>query len=94
MLIIIALVMVVVLIYNTCAGSDVVQRIDKTLPDSTSAPFEIVTVTKTYMAQRAIFNDDKSVTMSSWYERDNKKWIFHEESITLPSLLHPVINRR
>jgi len=93
-LILIALIGIGALIYQTCAGTQLIQRIDKTLPDSAAAPFEITTMTRIYMARVATKNEDGSVRLTGWYVKDGKKWIYHEETITLPPLLHPVISKR
>ena len=93
-LILVALIAVGFLIYVTCAGTPLIQKIDKSLPDSAAAPFEIPTKTKVYLAQKAILNEDESVTMHGWYERDSDKWVLHEGSVTLPKVLRPYINKR
>ena len=93
-LILVAIIAVGVLIYSTCAGSPLIQRIDKTKPDESTAPYTVATQTKLYMAERATLNDDSSVTMSGWYEKDGSQWIFHEKEITLPPLLRPRIGKR
>lgn len=94
LLVLVAIVAIGVIIYQTCAGTPLIQRIDKTVPDKMVAPFEVPTVTKSYLAQEAALNDDGSVTMSGWYERDGDRWVLHEEVVTLPPVLRPRVNRR
>lgn len=93
-MVLVILVAVVVIGYSTCAGGNVIQRIDKSEPDKSVAPYKVATKTKTYLAEYAQLNDDKSVTMSGWYQRESDKWVRHEEPITLPPVLHPVILQR
>lgn len=93
-LVVVALIAVGVLIYSTCAGTAIIQTIDKTMPDASVAPFEVATITKLYKARFAVLNEDKSVTMTNWYEKDGKKWVPREGSITLPPVLRPRISRR
>lgn len=94
LLILAALIGVGVLIYTTCSGTPLIQRIDKTLPDDTVAPFQVFTETHLYYARDAIQNADGSVTMSGWYEQNNGRWVLREGSTTIPKVLHPRINRR
>jgi len=93
-LVIVAIIGVGIVVYSTCAGSPLIQSIDKTLPAVETAPFEVPTVTRTYIAQRATANDDGSVTMRNWYQRENKKWVYYEGAITLPSVVKPRIRQR
>ena len=93
-LLVIALLGLVVIIYQTCAGNDIIQRIDKTEPSQQAAIFEVPTKTRTYLAQKAVLNSDNSVTMINWYEKDGGKWVYHEGSITLPSMLRPRVQKR
>lgn len=93
-LILVALIAIGLLIYSTCAGSPLIQRIDKTLPDAATAPFEVSTITKIYYAQQAYQNEDNSVTMLRWYERQEKKWVYQTESFTIPPVLKPRIGNR
>lgn len=93
-LVLVAIIGVGVIIYQTCSGLPLIQKIDKTLPVVSEAPLEISTMTKNYMAQRAILNDEGSVTMYGWYDRVDGEWVFHEEKITLPKVLRPRIIKR
>jgi len=93
-LVLVAVIMFGVLIYITCSGQPLVQKIDKTLPDDIQAPYEVTTRTHLYYAAEAVENDDSSVTMSGWYERINEKWVLHEGEETLPPLLRPEVKRR
>lgn len=70
------------------------QRIDKTLPDAGTAPYEVITRTHFYYAVHAVANTDKSVTMTDWYEHVKDKWVFHKGSETIPPMLYPQIKRR
>ena len=93
-LILVGIIMLGVIIYITCSGSPLVQRIDNTLPDRIEAPYEVPTRTHLYYAEQATANDDKSVTMGGWYENMGNKWEFNEGEITLPAVLQPEIRRR
>ncbi len=93
-LLLVAVIAVGALVYNTCSGAGIITTIDKTLPSVTEAPFEVATITKIFQARRAVMNEDKSVTMTSWYERDGKKWVLREGSIILPPVLRPRISKR
>ena len=93
-LILVALISLGFVIYSTCAGTPLIQKIDKTLPDVSTAPYEVTTVTKLYIAQKAYSNEDDSVTMLRWYEKEDDKWIYRAESFTIPPVLNPRINRR
>lgn len=94
LLVVVMIIAVGVLAYATCAGTPIIQKIDKTLPDSKVAPYQVLTATKLYLSQEAVDNGDGSVTMNGWYVRVKDKWIFHEEAVTLPPVLHPKIERR
>lgn len=94
LLIIAAIIAVGALVYSSCAGQHIIQRIDKSEPDKAVAPFEVATESHIYLVERATLNDDKSVTITNWYNRENKKWVKYDGSITLPPLLKPRINKR
>ena len=95
LLIIVALVAIGLIVYQTCSGAPLVQRIDRMMPDESVAPYKVVTQTRVYVASRAENNADGTVTMVTWYNRDRKgKGVKHTESITLPAVLRPVISRR
>ena len=93
-LILVAIIMIGVLIFITCSGQPIIQKIDKTLPDDIMAPYEVTTRTHLYYATGATENDDGSVTMSEWYERIDDKWVLHNGEETLPPLLRPEVRRR
>ncbi len=93
-LLLVVVIAVGALVYSTCSGAAIITMIDKTLPSVTEAPFEVATITKIFQARRAVLNEDKSVTMTGWYERDGKKWVLREGSITLPPVLRPRISKR
>ena len=92
-LILISVIGIGVMVYTTCSGAPLVQRIDKTLPDVSAAPYEVSTVTHIYYARQAT-KDARGVTMLNWYERLNKKWVLHPEPITIPANLRPNISKR
>lgn len=81
-------------IYQACAAAPIIQKIDKTLPEVNIAPFSVTTETHVYYARVATLNEDKSVTMIGWYERDGKKWVYREGSIRLPPEWKPRIGKR
>lgn len=93
-LLIVAVLAIGVTVYSTCSGSSCIRRIDQTLPDATTAPYEVATQTTIYYAGQAYKNDDKSVTMLRWYERIDGKWKLQDDSITLPAVLKPRISNR
>lgn len=77
-----------------CGGGSCIKRIDKTLPETDDAPWEITTVTHLYYAKYAVVNSENSVTMTNWYDRVNGKWVYHKGEETLPELLKPIIKMR
>ncbi len=93
-LVVVGLVGLGIFVYQTCAGTPLIQRIDKVPPDETVAPYQIVTRTRTYYAQRAVANTDNSVTMWGWYEKIDGRWVLHNEEFTLKPVLRPSIGRR
>ncbi len=93
-LVLIAIVGVGILVYQTCSGSPLLQKIARTLPDKAAAPFEVSTVIKIYEAVQAVSNADGSVTMSGWYDKVGGKWLYHSEKITLLPVLKPKVNKR
>ncbi|MDD5511582.1 MAG: hypothetical protein PHI12_12340 [Dehalococcoidales bacterium] len=96
LLALLAVIAVIGFIFVTCSGTSGCncQRIDKTLPDVSAAPYRVPTVTHYYYAEKAVTNHDGSVTMTGWYERMNDKWFYHEDSETLPPVLKPRVERR
>src|SRR4030042_5900592 len=93
-LIIVAIILIGLLVYQTCSGHGLIQRIDKMEPEKTVAPFEVATQSHIYYAVLATLSTDKSVTMKGWDERVDGKWVKHDDSITLPKLLRPRISKR
>lgn len=93
-LLLVAVIATGVFVYQTCAGTPIVQKIDKTLPDKVTAPFEVQTMSKIYLSRSADLNEDGSVTMKDWYERDGVEWVLHQGAIVLPKLLRPKISER
>lgn len=97
LMIILAIVVVLALIIiaiSNCSGCNCVQRIDKTLPDNITVPYEVATRTHVYPATKATKNDDGSVTMWGWYEKIDNKWSRREGPDTLLPVLRPRISRR
>ena len=87
-------ILVGIVIFQNCSGNPFIERIDNTLPNIAEAPFQIITKTHLYYAEKAEMNPDESVTMVNWYENTGGKWIKHDESITLPAVMRPRINKR
>ena len=94
LLILAALIAIGVFIYQACAGSPFIERIDKTEPTMAAAPLRIPTQTRTYLAQQATKNDDGSVTMTRWYIRVDGTWEYHPEAFTISPLYNPRIQKR
>lgn len=94
-LIVVALLAGGLTIWQVCSGGpSCVERINKTVPDTSTAPYIVLTRTHFYYAQKAYENDDHSVTMMRWYEKFDDKWVFHGESFTIPTILQPKITNR
>lgn len=93
-LVLVAIIAVGLIIYQTCSGSPLVQRVDMMEPGIDVAPFIVPTATGGYYAREATLNDDDSVTMTDWYEYENNGWKFHTDSIRLPKALRPEVKRR
>lgn len=83
LLIVLALLMGVLFIFLTCSGGSCIQRIDKTLPSITSAPWEVMTPTHLYYSQNAT-ETKTGVLITNWYEKSNGKWVYHKGQIELP----------
>lgn len=90
---IVAIIAVGIIIYSTCSGSPLIRSIDKTAPGP-EITFEISTVTRTYLAEKAVQNDDGSVTMTHYYQREKKGWKEYKDTVTVPPVLRPRIQRR
>lgn len=93
-LVLVAIVGAGIIIYQSCAGAPLIQKIDKSMPSVTEAPLRVATQTKTYLAERAILTPGRAVTMFNWYEKDGEEWVFHKGRITLPSGWRPRISKR
>jgi hypothetical protein len=95
-LILAVLIVVILFVYLSCSGSSLLgcQRIDKSLPDISRAPFTISTRTGILYAKEASQNSDGSVVLTKWYEKVYDKWVFHEGPDTIPRVLKPVVKRR
>lgn len=94
--IIVGLIALIMIIYFSC--SDVAgcgcRTIDKTLPGVETAPYSVTTKTHLYYAKDAEYGPGGTVMMIYWYERDGGEWVLREESIVIPAVLCPVIERR
>lgn len=93
-LILIAIVAVGIIIYQSCAGTAIIQRIDRTLPDTTIAPYEVSTRTHIYQAEWARENEDGSATMTNWYTKLNGKWQLQKNTLPIPAVLRPQVRKR
>jgi len=93
-LVLIAVIAAGIAVYSTCSGSPLIQKIDKSIPDITVAPFIVATQTQNYYTRQAIQNTDGTVTMRGWYSWNKNKWILQENEITIPALLSPRIIKR
>lgn len=91
-MVIVAIIAIGIFIYQSCAGTPLIQRIDKNAPDAVST-YQVSTVTRIYYAKEAVKNPDGSVTLTDWYLKDRDKWEYHTGKLTIPPPLHPVINR-
>jgi len=93
-LVLVAIIGIGVIAYQTCSGNALIHRIDAEVPTAEVAPYPIYTATKIYYAEKATLNDDKSVTMTGWYENQGGKWVKESRTITLSWKLKPRIGRR
>lgn len=67
-------------------GGSCIKRIDKTLPDVNTAPWEIATPTHIYYAKEVIDNGTDSIDIVSWYEQVNNIWIYRNELLSLTEI--------
>jgi hypothetical protein len=93
-LLVIAVIMGGFFLFLTCSGGSCIQKIDQTLPNIKTVPWQISTVTNLYYSVNATENKDKSVTMTDWYEQVKGKWRFHKGNETLSAILQPKVSRR
>jgi len=94
LLILVGIIMAGVLFYSMCGGGSCVQRIDEMPPDITKAPWEVRTPTHLYYAEEARELPDGDVSMSGWYEQEKKKWVYHEDMVTLSKSIYGNISYR
>jgi hypothetical protein len=93
---VVALIVIGVFAYTTCSANTGCgcQKIDKSLPPVSAAPYTVTIKTGTLYAEKAITNENKSVTVYGWYEKINGKWVRHPGPDTLPPVLKPVIGAK
>jgi hypothetical protein len=92
-LVLLAVIMGIVLLINTCSGGSCIRKIDKSLPGITEVPWEVTTPTHLYYAKEASDNGE-SVTMNVWYEYLSRKWVKHSGNITLEKRIYGEITVR
>lgn len=82
------------------SGFNCVKKIDKSLPTTEQAPWEVTTPMKLYYAEKtSVVTDDAgivSVVMTGWYENIKGQWIKRSSPILLERRLYGKIevNRR
>lgn len=85
-----------VLVYQSCSGSPIVKRIDSIPPSEArgEALIPVSTHTHVYEVRKAVANPDGSVTISGWYVKEGGMWgKIHLDTVTLPPVLQPQINK-
>lgn len=94
-LVIIGFIAIGIVVYQSCAGSPLVQRIDEMPPDIDKAKYQILTMTKhDYYADEAWYNGDGSATIRDYFKLVGKKWRYVEGERIIPKVLKPEIKRR
>ncbi len=53
--------------------------------------YMVETVTRVLFAEEAVENEDKSVTLTNWYESYKGRWVKHKDSITIPLEMQPQV---
>lgn len=96
LLVIFSILMLLFLAFLQLSGGSCIRRIDTTLPGQDVASWEVTTPMKLYYAAEVdiVKNDSgiiESVTMHTWYERINNRWIKHDEPITLKRRIYGAI---
>lgn len=91
---IVAMLGIIAIAYMTCSGTPLIQRIDQVEPTEMQAPFKVWTVTRTYLAKQATLNDDGTVTMRGFYEKDGSDWKLRDREYTIPKLFKPQVSQR
>lgn len=81
-LIVLGIILVLFLVILQCGGGSCIRKIDKSLPDTAKAPWEVTTSTHDYLAKEVVENGE-GITMSGWYEQVNGKWQSCSGNITL-----------
>lgn len=92
--VLVAIIGIGLLIYQTCSGSPLVQRIDKITPGVEVAKYEITSMTRIYYSNDAFKNSDGSVTMRGFYENHNGHWEYVDAGFTIKPVLRPRIIER
>jgi hypothetical protein len=89
-IVVLALITGGIFILLTCSGGSCIHKIDKSLPDITSAPWIVKTPSHVYYANVAN-QSVTGITMAGWYENVKNKWIYHKETIQLTYVVYGVI---
>lgn len=92
----IGMVMLILLVYLSCSGNSgcMCQKIEKSLPSIETAPYMVTTMTHLYYAKLAVTDGNGSVAITGWYEKSANKWVFHKDTLIIPMILKPKVNRR
>jgi len=90
------LVVIGIFVYVTCSGNTGCgcQRIDKTLPAISAAPYSVTTKTNNYYAEKTLAGENGSVALYGWYEKLDNRWVRHAGPDIIPALLKPIVKRR
>ena len=78
-------------VFLQCTGG--IDKIDKSLPDITAAPWEITTPTHLYCAEDAK-DTGPEVIMANWYEQIGGKWEYHKGTHALKKEIYGEITVR
>jgi hypothetical protein len=89
----VAILAVIAIVYQTCSGTPIIQRIDRTTPTIEKAPYQVYTATRAYYAKNATQNGSR-VIMTGYYTDITGKWVYHKETISLTDKLNPRIVKR
>ena len=90
-IIILILLLGIAFVFLQCTGG--IRAIDKSLPDITTAPWEITTPTHLYYAEDAK-DTGPEVIMTNWYEQISGKWEYREGIYSLKKELYGEITVR
>lgn len=87
LLILLIIILVIGFILLQCfGGGSCIKRIDKTLPDIDTAPWETTTPTHIYYAKKVIDNGIDYIGIVSWYEQINGVWVYRNEELPLTDI--------